>query len=337
MKSGQITIKDIARELKISPSTVSRALKNHPDISAETKFAVKQLAVKLDYQPNSVAMSLRKSKTDIIGVIIPKIVHHFFSTIISGIEDVVNNAGYHVMICQSNERYEREISNTQALLSSRVDGFLVAISGETRQYDHFRSVIKRNIPLVFFDRICEDLDTSSVVVDDFEGAFLAVEHLIAIGRRKIVHLEGPQNLVNCKGRKLGYMAALRKHGIAIDERLMINCGLLTEHGTKAAQYLLKENISFDGIFSVSDPAAIGAMLVLKNAGILVPNQVSIVGFSDEPITALLDPPLSTVYQPGFEMGQIASRMLLNQIKDDQYKKEKVVLKTSLIVRASSLR
>lgn len=335
MKSGQITIKDIARELNISPSTVSRALKNHPDISKETRVLVQELAHKLDYQPNAVALSLRKSKTNIIGVIIPKIVHHFFSTVISGIEDVVNDAGFHVMICQSNESYQREISNVHALLSSRVDGFLVSISGETKQYDHFQSILNRDIPLVFFDRACESLNTSSVLVDDFEGAFKAVEHLIFTGRKRIAHLAGPDHLLISRERKNGYMAALQKHGLPVEDSLIIPCGLTLENGVEAFSGFLKTNMLPDAIFSAADPSAIGAMLVIKEKGWHVPDEIAIVGFSDEPLTSLIDPSLSSVYQPGYEMGQIASRMLLNQIQDKNAIKEQVVLKTGLIIRKSS--
>ncbi len=181
MRSSQVTIKDIAAQLGISPSTVSRALKNHPEISVETKQAVKELAKKLNYEPNAIALSLRSSKSNIIGLVIPEIVHYFFSQVISGIEDVAYDADYHVMICQSNESYIREVKNIQTLLSSRIEGLLVSLSKETRDFSHFRNLNKKNIPIVFFDRICEELETDNVIVNDYKGAYEAVEHLIGMG------------------------------------------------------------------------------------------------------------------------------------------------------------
>jgi len=184
MKSGLITIKDIARELKISPSTVSRALKNHPDISVETKRAVNELASKSNYQPNAVALSLKKRRSNTIGVIIPEIVHYFFSSVISGIEDVAYDAGFNVIICQSNEKYDREVVNTRTLLANRVDGILVSISKETQNFDHFYKVRENEVPLVFYDRVVPGFDADQVIVDDFEAAYRATKHLIEGGRKK---------------------------------------------------------------------------------------------------------------------------------------------------------
>ncbi len=338
MKNSQVTIKDIARELKISPSTVSRALKDHPDISPATKKAVRELAQELDYQPNSVALSLRKSKTYTIGVIIPQLVHHFFSTVISGIEDVAYNAGYHVMICQSNESYEREVLSTQALLTSRVDGMLVSVSQETDDVKHFQSILNRGIPTVFFDRVVTGLDTSSVVVDDFGGAYRAVEYLIRSGCRKIAHLGGPNNLVISQSRLKGYEQALDDYGFGGDSSLVVTAGLTIEEGSAACRKLLERGVLPDAIFAANDPVAIGALQVLKEKGIKVPEEISIIGFSNEPITALIDPPMTTVAQPGFEMGRLAAQLLLDEIlhKDDADKVSgKKELKTDLIIRKST--
>lgn len=338
MKNSQVTIKDIARELKISPSTVSRALKDHPDISPATKKAVRELAQELDYQPNSVALSLRKSKTYTIGVIIPQLVHHFFSTIISGIEDVAYKAGYHVMICQSNESYEREVLSTQALLTSRVDGMLVSVSQETDDVKHFQSVLNRGIPTVFFDRVVSSLDTSSVVVDDFGGAYRAVAYLVRSGCRKIAHLGGPNNLVISQSRRKGYEQALADYGFGGDNSLVIAAGLSIEEGKEACRRLLEREELPDAIFAANDPVAIGALQVLKEKGIKVPEEVSIIGFSNEPITSLIDPPMTTVAQPGFEMGQLAAQLLLDEIlhKDDEDRVTgRKELKTELIIRKST--
>lgn len=338
MKHSQVTIKDIARELKISPSTVSRALKDHPDISPATKKAVRELAQELDYQPNSVALSLRKSKTYTIGVIIPQLVHHFFSTVISGIEDVAYKAGYHVMLCQSNESYEREVLSTQALLTSRVDGLLVSVAQETQDVKHFQSVINRGIPTVFFDRIVSGLDTSSVVVDDFGGAYRAVEYLLKSGCRRIAHLGGPENLGISQNRRKGYEQALSDYGFELNDQLILAAGLTIEEGQAACRQLLEQGPLPDAIFAANDPLAVGAVQVLKEKKIRIPEDISIIGFSNEPITSLIDPPMTTVAQPGFEMGQIATRLLLDEIDhkdDDNQPIDKKELKTELVVRQST--
>lgn len=339
MKSPQITIKDIARSLKISPSTVSRALKDHPDISPATKKAVRELAQELDYQPNSVALSLRKSKTFTIGVIIPQIVHHFFSTVISGIEDVAYKAGYHVMICQSNESFDREKASAQALLASRVDGMLVSVAQETSDLKHFEMLLNRNVPLVFFDRVASGLDTSSVVVDDFGGAYRAVEYLIKSGCRKVAHLAGPDNLEISQNRIKGYKKAVDDYGLALRPEHIVTAGLTIEEGRKACLELLERGELPDAIFAANDPLAIGALKVLKEKGIKIPEEISVIGFSDEPITALIEPPITTIAQPGFEMGQLATQLLLDEIshKSDEERLPSVKreLKTELVIREST--
>jgi len=205
MKSHPVTIKDIARELGISPSTVSRALKDHPDISPQTKIQVRELVEKLKYKPNAVALSLRSRKTNIIGVIVPEMVHHFFSSVISGIEEEAIAAGYNVMIFQSNERYEREVLNVRALLASRVDGVLVSISKTTKKTDHLKELMDNDIPVVLFDRVNDDLETDKVIVDDFSGALEAVEYLIKSGCRRIAHFAAPQHLNIGYLRQRGYI------------------------------------------------------------------------------------------------------------------------------------
>ncbi|MDN4164095.1 LacI family DNA-binding transcriptional regulator [Cytophagales bacterium LB-30] len=334
--SNEATIKDIARELNISPSTVSRALKDHPDINSETKKAVLRVAQKLDYQPNSIALSLRKSKTNIIGVIIPELVHYFFSTVISGIEDVANEAGYHVMICQSNESYDKEVANTQALLSTRVDGLLMSISSETENFDHLRSLQRRNVPIVFFDRASAEIEASKIEVDDYDGAFRATQHLIETGCKRILHLAGPEHLSVSVNRAHGYKAALKANNIEYDPTLMVTTGFKQQDGTDIMTKLLDEGLKFDGIFAVADPVAIGAMLVLKKRNIKIPDDVSVIGFSDEPMTSLIEPALSTMSQPGYEMGVRAARLFLEQVKDkDNFVPKKEILKTQLIIRESS--
>ena len=341
IKSSQVTIKDIARELNISPSTVSRALKDHPDISTDTKKAVNELARKLNYQPNSIALSLRKSRTNTIGVIIPEIVHFFFSTVIAGIEDVAYANGYNVVICQSNESYDRELTDTRALMASRVDGLLVSVSRETTDFTHFKEIYDKGTPLVFFDRVCEEINTSRVIIDDTDSAFQAVEHLISQGCKRIAHLAGPQHLSISKGRLEGYHAALQKHGLPVEEDLVVSCGVGDEKmGAECARTLFNLANPPDGIFANNDISAIGAMQAIKKMGLKIPDDVAIVGFSDWMVSAFVEPSLTSISQPGFEMGRAAAQLFLEQIevKDDETYEPKIsTLKTNLIVRDSSSR
>ncbi len=343
MKFNQITIKDIARELGISPSTVSRALKDHPDISVATKKAVNELADKLNYQPNTVALNLRQRKTNTIGVIIPEIVHFFFSTVISGIEDVAYEAGYNVILAQSNESVEREKSDIKALFNSRVDGLLLSISRETTNFDHIESIISKGLPIVFYDRMYTNPNTSKVIVDDYVGAKEAVLHLIQQGFKRIAHLEAAPGLQIAVDRKRGYVDALKENNMPVKENMIIECpnGSL-EDGKKATKKLLALPAPPDAIFANNDLLAMGAMLSIKEKGLKIPENVALMGFSNWFFSQLLDPPLSSVDQPGFEMGQEAARLLIRQIemKDkDQFEiqPETKILKTRLIIRESSLR
>ncbi len=343
MKFNQITIKDIARELGISPSTVSRALKDHPDISVATKKAVNELADKLNYQPNTVALNLRQRKTNTIGVIIPEIVHFFFSTVISGIEDVAYEAGYNVILAQSNESVEREKSDIKALFNSRVDGLLLSISRETTNFDHIESIISKGLPIVFYDRMYTNPNTSKVIVDDYVGAKEAVLHLIEQGFKRIAHLEAAPGLQIAVDRKRGYIDALKENNIPVKENMIIECpnGSL-EDGKKATKKLLSLASPPDAIFANNDLLAMGAMLSIKENGLKIPEDIALMGFSNWFFSQLLDPPLSSVDQPGFEMGQEAARLLIRQIemKDkDQFEvqPETKILKTRLIIRESSVR
>ncbi len=343
MKFSQVTIKDIARELGISPSTVSRALKDHPDISSKTKEAVNALAEKLNYQPNIVALNLRQKKTFTIGVIIPELVHFFFSTVISGIEDVAYQAGYSVILAQSNESYEREKTDIKALFNSRVDGLLMSISRETKNFDHIESVIAKGVPVVFYDRTFNTTICSNVLVDDYVGAKEAVNHLIDQGYQKIAFLEGSPGLIITADRKRGYMDALKEHGLEFKAAYIEECltGSL-EEGKRATKKLLAMPNPPDAIFTANDPLAVGAMQSIKEAGLRIPQDVGVVGFSNWSYGSLLEPSLTTVDQPGFEMGQEAARLLIRHIEwadKDQGdpQPETRVLKTRLIVRDSSLR
>jgi LacI family transcriptional regulator len=342
MKFNQVTIKDIARELGISPSTVSRALKDHPDISTDTKKAVNELAEKLNYQPNIVALSLRQKKTNTIGVIIPELVHFFFSTVISGIEDVAYQAGYNVLITQSNESYQREVIDTKALFNSRVDGMLISLSRETTNFDHIESVISKGVPVVFYDRMYSNPNTSKVIVDDYLGAKEAVLHLIDQGCKRIAHLEGAPNLIISKDRLRGYQDALNERNLEVRENFTVVCPSNSfEEGKKAATKLLSQPNPPDAIFANNDPMAMGAMMAIKEKGLKIPTDIAVVGFSNWFYGELMEPSLTTVDQPGFEMGQEAARLLIRQIemKDKDLEDpvaETKILKTKLIIRQSSI-
>lgn len=336
MKSSPITIKDIARELKISPSTVSRALKDHPDISAETKRAVNELARKFNYQPNAVALSLKQRRTNTIGVIIPEIVHYFFSSVISGIEDVAYDAGFNVIICQSNEKYDREVINTRTLLANRVDGILVSISKETQNFDHLFKVRDNEVPIVFYDRVVPGFDADQVIVDDLEAGYRATKHLIECGRKKIIHFAGPQNLLIGQMRKEGYMKAMREAELEVREEWIVEADNF-EKGRTTIFKILEEKIQFDAIFAVNDLTAVGAMQTLQKRGIKIPEQIAIVGFSDGRLSGITNPALTSVDQHGYEMGTVATEMLLKRIlsEGNDYPFETKVLNANLIVRESS--
>jgi LacI family transcriptional regulator len=337
MHKGQVTIKDIAKELGISPSTVSKALKGHPDISPATKKAVKELVEKWNYKPDPIALSLKSGLSKTIGVIVPEIVHYFFSTVISGIEDLAYDSGYHVMFCQSNESYEREVKAVETLLSSRVDGILVSLCKLTKNFDHFRKIRENGIPLVFFDRVCDELETDRVIVDDEKGAYEAVKHLIETGCTNIVHLSGPQNLLIGKNRRNGYIQALKDYNIPVSENNIIKCDT-AEEAQIIVPELFKRTRKPDGIFAVNDLTAAGAMRMVKLIGYRVPDDVSFVGFTSGMISDITDPPLTSVEQHGYIVGKEAVRLLMNHLdKKQDVPYQTIVIKTELVIKGSTRR
>ncbi len=329
------TLVDIARKLRISPSTVSRALSDHPDIRVETKEAVKKLAKELSYSPNQIAKSLKNSRTTTIGVIVPEITHDFFSSAISGIEEVAYESGYSIILCQSNESYEREVLNTNVLAHHRVAGIIVSIAQNTKSGDHFQEILRRKIPLVFFDRACEDVPASKVVIDDYQSAFNAVTHLIQRGYKRIVHFAGPKDLGICQQRCSGYCDALKKSGPLLRQARVLSGGLHEQDGYASMNILLNEISVPDAIFAVNDPVAVGAFQRIREAGLRIPADIAIVGFSNNKITSLLDPPMTTVDQPSFEMGKRAAEMLIQSIEGTVTEPRTLVLEARLIVRAST--
>ena len=336
MKGQQVTIKDIARELGISPSTVSRAIKDHPDISPDTKKQVNELVEKLRYRPNAVALSLRSRKSHAIAVVVPEIVHHFFSSVISGIEEVAMGAGYNVMIFQSNEQYEREVQIAETLGSNLVDGVLVSISKRSMKFGHLKQIMEEGLPLVFFDRACEEIDADKVVVDDFNGAFHAVEHLIRTGCRRIAHFSAPQHLQIGYQRKRGYISALESNKITPDERLMIQCDTL-EEALRITPQIMRIDPAPDAIFAVNDLTAAGVLQVLKQMRFRIPEEVSVIGFTDGLVARVTDPPLTSVSQHGSELGKRAMSMLLKRINilEDDNPAMTEIIPADLMVRGTT--
>jgi DNA-binding LacI/PurR family transcriptional regulator len=331
------TIIDIAKKLKISASTVSRALNDHPDIKKETKDLIKNTAKKLNYFPNPIARSLKNKRSNVIGVIVPEIKHDFFSSAISGIEEVAYHSGYIILVCQSNESYEREVVNTKALMQQRVAGLIVSISQNTKNGDHFKTLINMGTPLVFFDRACSDISANKVIIDDNKSAFNAVNYLIEKGHKQIAHFSGPKVLKICEQRLKGYKGALKKANIPINNKLIRFGGLHESDGYNSMDELLKESIIPDSIFAVNDPVAIGAFQRIKEAGLKIPEDIAIVGFSNNKITSLVQPSITTVDQPSFEMGKKAAEILIEMIEKEETKKNRrtLVLETKLIVRNST--
>lgn len=329
------TIKDLAKALGISPSTVSRALKDHPDISEKTKKTVVELAKKMKYRPNAIALNLRKNKTNIIGVIIPQIVHYFFSSVISGIEDYAYKKGYSVIVSQSNESVEREIANTNALLTSGVEGVLISKTKQTTDFSHFLEFEYFDIPIVFFDRICPTIKTDKVIVNDEYAAFMAVEHLIKTGCRKIVHFKGPDNLEISKKRLTGFLEAFYEYNLPYDESLIITCDNF-ENAKIETQKLIDNNVDFDSIFAVNDDSAAGAITTLNKNNIKIPEQVSVFGYSNDLISKIISPKLSTVEQRGYEMGYTATKLLIERIESKtKIRPRTEVVSTKLVLREST--
>lgn len=337
MKSHIITIKDIARELGVSPSTVSRALKDHPDISIETRRSVQALAEKLKYKPNAIALSLKSKRSNIVGVVIPEVVHYFFSSVISGIEEVAGKNGYSVMIAQSNEHYEKEVEAVAALADSRIDGLLISISKETADFSHLKMIKDEGLELVFFDRVPDEEISDSIVIDDFKGALKAVNHLIDTGRKKILHLSGPQTRLIGRRRLKGYMQALFNRQLPVTDDLIVPCDTFNE-ALRTIPRLLEQQLHFDAVFTVNDFTAAGVLQALRSAGKKVPDEIAIVGYGDDDIARMTFPTLSSVKQPGKEMGILAMEMLLKRLRSETINPVIVseVLQTDLVIRESSV-
>jgi len=338
-KKSNVTIHDLARQLGVSSSTVSRALKSHHSIGEETTKAVKQLAAELGYRPNNLAVSLRKQHSTSIGVIVPHINRPFISSLVSGMEQAAREAGYNVLISQSYESYDIEIGNASAFFNSRICGLLVSCANETTQYAHIQQFKDSGIPVVFVDRIPENDECYKVMIDNREATFKATEHLIQQGCRRIAHYGGPPQQLMYHLRRQGYIDALAKYGLPFDENLLLTATKLTpEEGFVLAEKALSLPNPPDGILAVNDNTAVSTILYAKSKGIRIPQDLAIIGFNDDPVCTIIEPNLSSLHQPGAEMGKMAVshlfKILDNEIVDVP---RTTILSTHVVQRESSLR
>lgn len=340
MKFEAITIKDIAKALGLSTSTVSRALRDSYQISTETKKLVLEYAKKINYSPNPIALSLKEKRSRSIGVIVCEIANSFFSQAINGIESIAYDRGYNVIITQSHESYQREVNDLQFLASRSIDGLLMSVSSETIDLGHIMELQKKGLPIVFFDRILENVETHKVIVNNFKGSFDAVAHLINNGYRHIAHLANSESLSITKERIAGYREALKQHGIEVVDTYIQHCahgGMIYEEVEQALDRIMQHDVIPQAFFAAGDKLTTGFLRYFKAKGVRVPEDIAIAGFSNLDLTDLLNPSLTVVRQPAFEMGKAATNLLLGHIesKRPQAAFQKIVLEPELLIRDSS--
>lgn len=340
MKFEAVTIKDIAKALGLSTSTVSRALRDSYEISPETKKLVIEYAEKINYHPNPIALSLKERRSRSIGVIVCEIANSFFSQAINGIESIANQNGYNVIISQTLESFDREMQNLQYLASRSVDGLIISVSTETKDFSYLKELDQRGLPIVFFDRIVDEVQTHKVVADNFKGAYEATTHLIQNGYRRIATVSNPEVLSIAKERLAGYKTALADHDMEVNDLMIRFCqhgGMIFSEVEKAMDDLFNSKQKPDAILACADKLTTGCFRILKTKGLSVPHDVGLIGFSNTDLTELLDPPLSVIKQPAFEMGELATSFLLQLIESKRPVKdfETKVLSTELLIRGSS--
>ena len=332
-KPSQITLSDIAARLKVSKVTVSKALRDHPDIGAETKQRVRQLAEKLAYTPNTAARNLSSRRTHTIGLVVPKIAHFFFSSVIESVYDTAFENNYEIILTVSQEDATREIKHLKTLLSMRVDGLLISVSQQTQDTAIFELVKKKGVPLVFFDRVIEGLNCSTVTVDDREGTARLVEQAIAAGYTKIAHLAGFSHTNIGRERCAGFRAAMQKHGLPVREDWVVTGGFSEDYGYKALQQLHRANHLPEIIVAVTYPVALGVYAAAKDLGLKIPDDLDVVCFGDSTTNRFISPSLTCVSQPTEKLGRRAMEILLEEIKNPAPSPpQKVVLQTEFCRR-----
>ncbi|MEN9684738.1 MAG: hypothetical protein RLZZ28_524 [Bacteroidota bacterium] len=340
MKFEAVTIKDIARALGLSTSTVSRALRDSYEISPETKKLVLEYSEKIHYRPNPIALSLKEKRSRSIGIIVCEIANSFFSQIINGIESIAYDRGYHVIIAQSHESYDREVINVQYLASRSIDGLLVSVSSETQNLSHLKDLHDRGFPIVFFDRVANEMETHKVIVNNFQGAYDATSHLIKRGYKNIAALAGSEFLSITNERIAGYKQALADHQLPFNAELVKYClhgGMLYDEVENALSELLKNKQRPDAIIAAADKLTTNCLRYLKLCKLKVPDDIALVGFSNLDLTDLLSPSLSVVRQPAFEIGELSTELLINQIESKRPIEafERKILPSQLIIREST--
>ncbi|HEY0060406.1 MAG TPA: LacI family DNA-binding transcriptional regulator [Flavisolibacter sp.] len=338
-KEKEVTIYDIARRLNISPTTVSRGLQDHPRISKKTKKKIFELANEIGYRTNHFARNLRNQKTNTIGVIVPRLNSNFMSSIISGIEQVANNHGYSLLISQSSEVAEKEAASAKTMFNSRVDGLMVSLAYDTGELSHFDSFFKKNIPVIFFDRVMEHENSTSILIDNRQAGYNATRHLIEQGCKRIVHITAMPKQNVYTDRLKGYKDALADAKLRFKEGNVLITNLSQESGAEAAATILRMKPLPDGVFVANDSCAVGCMLALKQASIRIPEDIAFIGFNNDPVSKVIEPNLTTVNYSGNEMGQVAARHLINHLNGTSPidNTNTIVLRSELIVRQSSLK
>jgi LacI family transcriptional regulator len=340
VKFETVTIKDIAKALGLSTSTVSRALRGSYEISPETKKLVLEYAEKINYRPNPIALSLKERRSRSIGVVVTEIANNFFSQAINGIESIAYNRGYHVIISQTHESYEREMVTIQHMASRSVDGLLISLSNETTDFTHLKQLHEKGLPMVFFDRVTDEIKTHKVIANNFNAAYDSTMQLIKQGCRQIAHVTNSPNLSITKERLEGYKKALEENKIVFDDKLVQYCyhgGMIYAEIEEAIGRLLKGKQHPDAILTASDRITISCLTALQKAGINIPGDMALIGFSNTNMADLINPPLSAVRQPAFEMGQVATEMLIQIIESKRpvTEFETRILDTELFIRNSS--
>ncbi|MFY7909132.1 MAG: substrate-binding domain-containing protein [Emticicia sp.] len=335
-KQHQTTIIDVAKVLGVSPSTVSRALNNSSEINENTRAEIMKVANELDYRPNFLAQSLNRGETHMLGVVIPDIQRPFFAGVLAGIQRIASEAGYRVMICQSNESHNTEVLNVQALMASRVDGLLISHSKETNSFEHLKLHLRKGVPIVHFDRVCEELETAKVIQEDFDGSFALVEHLIKQGCRRIAACAGPEDLLISQKRLNGYKSALQKYGLSIENDLIFHSTFKKEDSLNALNNWLELSEPPDGIFTIHYANAIEMIMSLKQKGIKIPDEIALAAFGDDIIASMIEPSLTVYNQFPFTIGQEAATILIdNIINKETFVPFTKVIKGELIIRQSS--
>lgn len=336
-----VTIKDIAKTLNISVSTVSRALRDTYDVSKDTREKVVALAAELKYKPNFNATALAMKGSHNIGIILPNVTNYFFSSVITGVQEIAYSKDFTVTLFLTNDSPERELSITQNLPVSSLDGLLVSVSSNSNSCNHFKQLMDDGLPIVFFASAPGDIEASKVIQDNYKGAFEAVEHLIKNGYSRIAHITGPSGLTFTQERLQGYLDGLKKNKIPIREEWIIYSGFSQENGEEDTYKLLKCKLKPDAIFAANDRKAVGAMIALKNKKVIIGKQIGVMGFTNEPIASVISPTLSTIAVPAFEIGRISCELLLKHILKNSKKRnflpQEITLPGELIVRESTIK